>query len=149
MSVRSPRKTRKPAHPWFAWWDVAMRTADMMIASSEVIARRSHWMGTMGPTPSASDQRELQRMLGEKVHAGQDSLMAMSIMTTDAYWAATMRWIRQPGWTMGGSLDGAAMMQAASDAWGDTARIIDAGMKPYGQRASSNVKRLRKRKLPS
>lgn len=146
MPVRFPRKTRKSADPWFAWWNVAMRTADMMIASGEVIARRSQWIGAMGVTPSASDQRELQRMVGEKLHATQDSLLAMSIMTGDAYWSATMRWIEQPGWTMHGTLDGAAMAQAASDAWGNAARIVDAGVKPYGQRAKSNAKRLRKRK---
>lgn len=146
MPIRSSRKYRTSAHPLFAWWNVAMRTADMMVASGEVIARRSQWIGTMGAKPSASDQRELQRMVGEKLHATQDSLMAMSIMTGDAYWSATMRWFRQPGWTMQGTLDGAAMARAASDAWGDAARIVDAGVKPYGQRAISNVKRLRKRK---
>lgn len=146
MPARPPRKTRTLIHPWLAWWDVGIRTADMMMASGEVIARRSQWMGSMGATPSASDQRELQRMVEEKLHATQDSLVAISIMTGDAYWSATMRWIEQPGWTMQGTLDGAAMAQAASGAWGDAARIVDAGMKPFGERAKNNVKRLRKRK---
>jgi hypothetical protein len=146
MPARSPRKTRTPIHPWSAWWDVAIRSADMMIASGEVIARRSQWIGSMGATPSASDQRELQRMVGEKLDASQDSLLAISIMTGDAYWSAAMRWIEQPGWTMHGALDGAAMVRAASGAWGDAARIVDAGMKPFGDRAKSNARRLRKRK---
>jgi hypothetical protein len=148
MPARSPRKSRQLTHPWLAWWNVGMRTADMMLASSEVIARRSQWMGKMGATPSASDQRELQRMVGEKLHAAQDSLLAISIMTGDAYWSAAMRWVEQPGWTMQGTLDGAAMARAASGAWSDAARIVDAGMKPFGERAKSNVKRLRKRKPP-
>ena len=146
MPARSPRKTRQFVHPWSAWWNVAMRTADMMMASGEVIARRSQWMGRMGATPSVSDQRELQRMVGEKLYATQDSLLAISLMTGDACWSATMRWIEQPGWTMHGTLDGTAMARAASGAWSDAARIVDAGMKPFGERAKSNVKRLRKRK---
>ena len=74
-----PRKPRHPAAtmPLMLWNDIALRTAEMLVASAQVIAHRTGRMAKAGPKPSMRDRREFSRMGLEKMEAASESMWAM------------------------------------------------------------------------
>lgn len=124
--------------PMMLWWNLAARSAEMLTASAEVVARRSSQISRMSHPPSAKDRGELVGMVTEKVAATQRSAAAM-FFTASA--TATHVWLN-PWWAYAGL----GNRKGAADVAESAARILTAGMQPYRQRAMSNVKRLRKRK---
>jgi hypothetical protein len=72
-----PRKSM-PAlfNPFAAWMDIAARTTEMMVASSQVIANRTQRMAAA--TPAADDPAEFARMWPEKVAATHASARAVA-----------------------------------------------------------------------
>ncbi len=105
----------------------------------------------MGAVPDAADKRELTRMVDEKVNAASDSLQAMTSRATHLYQGSLMDWLdlatRQTAalYGMGSAprLDnsGAALARRTMKA---AVAIASAGLAPYHQRATGNVRRLRK-----
>lgn len=124
--------------PMMLWWNLAARSAEMLTASAEVVARRSAQISQMDHPPSAKDRRELVGMVTEKVAATQRSAAAMFVAASST---ATHAWLN-PWWAYGGR----GSRKGAADVTESAARILTAGMQPYRQRAISNAKRLRKRK---
>ena len=116
--------------------DLASRSSEMLWASSEVIARRSRIMANMGADPSASDQREMQRMVEEKISAYADSAMAMSFRAAEVCQSMMLR--SMPPWL------GSTRATSLNDVTRAAAQITQAGLAPFHQRARSNAKRLRR-----
>lgn len=125
-------------NPMMAWWNLAARSAEMMTASAEVVARRTIQMSRMGHSPSAKDRSELLGMVTEKVAATQQSAAAMFFTASST---AAHAWLN-PWWVYTGS----GGRKGAAAATESAAKILAAGMQPYRQRAMSNAKRLRKRR---
>lgn len=147
--------------PAFAWSELMFKSAEMMMASGQVIGHRVQRMGQAGLTPSPRDVREFTLMGQEKVAAVAESAQAMS-----AYWwshqqqAATQAWQRMltlnTHWwaTMaGGSGAGRGAAWApwvdagkAAQAWGPWAmsstRLLSKGLLPIHSRATANARRL-------
>ncbi|MFC5435165.1 hypothetical protein ACFPME_01210 [Rhodanobacter umsongensis] len=105
---------------------------EMMQGSATVIATRTAAMAKAGTHPSAAHDREMKRMLDEKVDASAASLAGM---TFAAAASCQSLWL---GSLWGGRAPTAAQLQRA------TTRVLGAGLTPYQNTVRSNVKRLRK-----
>ena len=131
------RRPNPPFAPSLSlWMDLATRSGEMLWASGEVIARRGRIMATMGADPSASDQREMQRMVEEKISASADSAVAMSLRAAEVCQSMMLRSM-QP-WL------GSTRAASISDVTRAAAQITQAGLTPFHRRARSNAKRLRR-----
>lgn len=103
-----------------------------MQGSATVIATRTVAMTKAGTNPSAAHDREMKRMLDEKVDASAASLTGMAFTAAascQSLWLGSM-------W--GGRAPTAAQLQRAAT------RVLGAGLAPYQKAVRSNVKRLRK-----
>ena len=116
--------------------DLATRSGEMLWASGEVIAHRSRIMANMGTDPSASDQREMRRMVEEKTSASMDSTMAMSFRAAEVCQSMMLRSMQ--------SWMGMTPAASISEVTRAAAQITQAGLTPFHQRARSNAKRLRR-----
>jgi len=97
-----------------------------------VIARRTAAMATATIQPSAAHDREMKRMVEEKVDASAASLAAMAFTAAASCQSMFL-----------GSLFGAAV-PSANQLQRATTKILGAGLAPYQKTVRSNVKRLRK-----
>ena len=77
MSTRRNRFVHSYFVPFMLWTSLAARTAEMMLASSQVIGHRTRRIALAGGAPSARDRREFALMGWEKVDAGARSAQAM------------------------------------------------------------------------
>ena len=136
MKFHARRLNPRFAPPLSLWMDLATRSSEMLWASGEVIAHRSRIMANMGADPSASDQREMQRMVEEKISASADSAMAMSFRAAEVCQSMMLRSM-QP-WM------GSTHAASPNDVTRAAAQITQAGLAPFHQRARSNAKRLRR-----
>lgn len=105
---------------------------EMMQGSATVIATRTAAMAKAGKQPSAAHDREMKRMVDEKVDASAASLAGMTFAAAascQSLWLASL-------W--GGHAPSAMQLQRA------TTRVLGAGLAPYSKTVRSNVKRLRK-----
>ena len=93
-------------------------------------------MANMGADLSASDQREMQRMVEEKISASADSAMAMSFRAAEVCQSMMLRGM--PPWI------NSIRAASPSDITRAAAQIAQAGLTPFHQRARSNAKRLRR-----
>ena len=66
-------------NPFALWMDLALKTAEMLFASSLVIGTRVNRMHLAGPNPSARDRKEFTLMGTEKLKAMTDSAMAVGL----------------------------------------------------------------------
>jgi hypothetical protein len=64
--------------PFMQWNDLAMKTAEMMLASAQVIGHRTGRMASAGTAPNARDWREFTLMGQEKIEASAQSAQAMA-----------------------------------------------------------------------
>ena len=102
-----------------------------MQGSATVIATRTA-MAKAETHPSAAHNREMKRMVDEKVDASVASLAGMAFTAAascQSLWLASL-------W--GGRAPTATQLQRA------TTRVLGAGLTPYQKTVRSNVKRLRK-----
>ena len=60
------------------WADLAREAAEMLLASSQVIAHRTGRMAQAGPLPDERDRREFSLMVQEKFDAARESGEAMA-----------------------------------------------------------------------
>ncbi|MEC5324583.1 hypothetical protein [Aurantimonas sp. A3-2-R12] len=99
----------------------------LMMLSPFVIGNRmmQFWMSAASPT--ATDRDEMSRMVGEKMQAAGESLVAMNMAAMAAVTEATL---------------GAVTGRGSHSNHGDA--ILSAGLKPYAKRVRANRKRLSK-----
>lgn len=105
---------------------------ELMQGSATVIATRAAAMARAGAHPSAAHDREMKRMVEEKVDASAASLTGM------AFTAATSCQSLWLGSLLSGHAPTTSQLQRA------TTRVVGAGIAPYQKTVRSNVKRLRK-----
>jgi hypothetical protein len=135
MAIHQNRRSNAPADALSAWMGLAMRSSEMLWASAEVIARRSYQLGS-ATTPKRRQEREVQRMIEEKVEASTDSIMAMSFRSLELW----QRMLFHP-LPLGSNRSAINSMIGLTTA---SAGLMSAGLKPFHQRSRSNVKRLRR-----
>ena len=91
------RRTSTPAMPllpWAAWFQLSVKTWEMLLAASQVIPIRLARMAAAGPTPSARDRREFTLMGTEKAQAAAQSGLAAATHLQSAWlqmWAGAAK----------------------------------------------------------
>jgi hypothetical protein len=123
---------RTTTHPVLPWMQLALKTGEMLAASSQVIPLRLGRMAAAGHRPSPRDRREFARMGPEKLQAGAESLWAVGL----ALQQMQLRWwmqLWQP-WLRGS----AGLALAGSQA----ARLSSAALAPIHRTATANARRL-------
>jgi hypothetical protein len=154
------------AGPLGLWMKLALRTSEMLWASTQVIASRTSGMIQHGATPSARDRRELALMGREKVEAAAASATAMggylltmnlelaflafnqtmaaasSMLSLTASRTPRQAFQRQARF-IGNSASRSSV--TLSQLSGSAARLAQHGLKPIHSRATKNAKRLNRR----
>jgi|ERR1700674_1160932 hypothetical protein len=153
---------RISVNPFAMWTGLAFKTAEMMMASAQVIGHRTSRMAMAGPTPNERDRREFSLMGQEKMEAASESAQVMAqhmIAINQQIGArafsqmlagATDMWSLAASVTAGQALvrhaklvrtlSGGAV--SASRLSTSAARIAQRGLKPIHSRATANAKRL-------
>ncbi|RZL11936.1 MAG: hypothetical protein EOP40_00530 [Rubrivivax sp.] len=148
--------------PWFAWSEILFKSAEMMMASGQVIGHRVERMGRAGATPSARDVKEFTLMGQEKLEAAAESAQAMSLFWWQAQQQAGAKAFEQmlgmgtAWWSMAGGGAGARSPLTWSKAWGDpwkqaaqwsqsSTGLLNKGLQPIHSRATANARRLGRR----
>lgn len=123
---------RRPRPIATAWFALAQRSMEMMQGSATMITTRTAAMAKAGSHPSAAHDREMRRMVEEKVDASAASLTGMAFAAAascQSLWLGSL-------WR--GHVPTSVQLQRA------TTRVLGAGIAPYQKTVRSNVKRLRK-----
>ncbi len=150
------------ANPLMQWFDLALKTHEMLLSSGSVIRMRTERMAKAGLTPSPADLAEFQLMGQEKLAAASESGMAMVKQWHSSQFSLANRAVQQ--WVQGttaflllaGSVtpaqaaangdafvqSAASSVNAASQLPGMAARIAREGLKPIHAAATSNARRL-------
>ena len=135
MPARRTRKTMP----------LATKAAELAFAVPQVVAHRVARMTIAGPSPSARDRREFQRMTHEKVTAFQDSWNAMAKQAFHANQllaASFLRafWLPSRRGTPSATAAAARLQRAALG-------VLDKGLAPVHRTAVANAKRLARTRL--
>jgi len=150
------------ADPLLQWTNLALKTAEMMVASAQVIGHRTTRIAGAGLTPSEHDQREFTLMGQEKIEAATESARAMTerlIRINGRMWteaSAQMLAGMSAMWSLATSPSLAASIErqgAFFDAMrapavdpaglaGSAARLAHSVLKPIHARATANARRL-------
>ena len=134
------RRTASPANPLLLWSNLALKSAEMLFASSQVIPMRLGQMALAGPNPSVRDRREFARMAPEKLQAGTESMLAVAarMQTMQMQWMAQawQQWLRA---SMGAGMGSMAQWGAAS---ANAARLGSVALAPIHAASTSNARRL-------
>jgi hypothetical protein len=156
-------------NPVLLWSDVALKTAEMLMSSGQVIGTRLDRIARAGPNPSARDRREFALMGSEKISAASKSAMAVASRLQSANYELMMRAWRQWFASLGAMNSLAASrsfgqalsrQKRLSDALArsgrtqarissDTARLASAALKPVHSASTANAKRLARGKTRS
>ena len=151
--------------PFMLWNDLAMKTAEMMLASAQVIGHRTGRMALAGPAPNARDRREFAMMGREKIEASAQSAQAMAthiltmsphmgVQALNSMLRSTAAFVllassRTPGQLIARQVALArALGQSAVSIAGaskSATRLAHRGLKPIHAKAIANAKRLGKR----
>jgi hypothetical protein len=151
--------------PFMQWNNLAMKTAEMMLASAQVISHRTGRMALAGHAPNERDRREFALMGQEKIEASVQSAQAMAthMMTMNQALGArafksTLQSIaafmslansRTPGQLLSRQAEVARALGQSSVAIADVsktaAKLAHRGLKPIHAKATANAKRLSKR----
>ena len=167
------RQAWSGANPALLWWQTGMKAWETMIAAPQVIAHRSGRMAKAGSFPNLADQREFTAMGTEKMLAfsqawmgsATELMMVQQKMATAAMqdWWSMMNTLNPV--TMFGSVKGfptpwnlwkapanamrsmamSSALSAGNRAMAALPRIAHSAVKPVHAKATSNVKRLRRR----
>lgn len=65
-------------NPFFAWTDLAMRTTEMMVSSSQVVGERVDELARAGANPSARDAREFTLASPDTMKAATDASLRIA-----------------------------------------------------------------------
>ncbi len=151
-----------PFAPFKTWNDLALRTAEMLVASAQVIGHRTARMARAGPSPNARDRREFTRMGTEKIAAASESALAMgkhlatmnsqaSVRAWQDWAAASTAWAAlATSLTLPQALERQAALvghlartaQSAARASQAAAHLGRRGLAPVHARATANARRL-------
>jgi hypothetical protein len=115
-------------NPWMLWFELAMKSGEMMFASGQVIDNRLRRIARTGHNPGAGDRAEFMRMGTEKLQATGESMMAVTQL---------MMRMWQPWMAGRGSLPRLSR---------DTARLAGAALQPVHRAATANARRLARTK---
>lgn len=145
--------------PMTLWWQTCLKAAETMVVAPQVITHRTARMAQAGPTPSQFDQREFATMGAEKVVAFSQAWMnaAGEIVTFQQqmantalrqWWAMANLFNPVTAFTAPWSLMKAPidLLSASSRAMSMTPRIAHSVVKPIHAKATSNAKRLTRKK---
>jgi hypothetical protein len=160
--MTKPVFTTAAFDPFHLWTDFAMKSAEMLWSSGQVISSRLDRMARAGVNPSAHDRREMLLMGSEKVRAASDSALAVASRMQVANWELILR-----GWRQGfANLSAMGMLMASRNAGelfarqrhlfdslrrsgpthahlsSDAARLATAALLPVHRAATANAKRL-------
>lgn len=148
--------------PFMLWTDLAMKTAEMLVASGQVIGQRVGQIARAGANPSPRDIKEFHLMGSEKVKAATQSGMAMATQLQTANFQLMARGWQQ--WLASlGAMSALASSRTFSEALsrqsrlvssvassghthsrlsGDAARVLGAALAPVHGAATANARRL-------
>lgn len=141
------------------WFDLAVKTEEMLGASAYVVSHRADRLARAGTKPSARDRREFTRMVEEKLEAASESAAAM----VPALWSLQARGAEIAARQMLAGLQAmivvgrrtmlprssATVSRAAAGSRRLGSSLVESarkGLKPVHARAGANRKRLSKRK---
>jgi hypothetical protein len=135
MPSRRTRKTQS----------IVTQAVELAFAVPQVVAHRVTRMALAGPTLSARDRKEFQRMGAEKTAAFGESWNAMTLQALRAHQSLAVSFFRS-FWSP--SLKGRPSASAVAAQWQSAALgILDKGMAPVHRKAVANAKRLARTKL--
>lgn len=123
---------RTPVPPGMPWAQLAWRTGEMWLASSQVIPIRLARMAAAGPNPGQRDRREFHKMGAEKLQAAGESVFAVALAMQQAqlqFWARCWQ-----GWL--------TPMQRGVAPHVQLARLASAALAPVHRAATANARRL-------
>lgn len=152
------------ASPLTPWFGLALKTTEMLVASSVVIGQRLTRVAFAGPRPGARDRREFHRMGQEKLDAGVESALAMAIrlawMGPQAGAAAFQQWMQGSRTMMSLGMQPTATVAEIQATLGrsvlnsmtaltrhgtdSAANLAQQGLRPIHSRATANARRLLK-----
>lgn len=150
------------ADPLLQWTNLALKTAEMMVASAQVIGHRTTRIAGAGLAPNEHDQREFTLMGQEKIEAVTESARAMTerlIRINARMWTeastqlcagASAMWSLATSPSFAASLERQAALFDAMRApaldpagfAGSAARLAHSVLKPIHARATANARRL-------
>lgn len=125
-----------PVLPLAPWLQLGTRTAEMLLASGQVIAMRVTRMAAAGASPTARDRKEFLRMGSEKLQAGAQSTLAVA-----AQWQAMGWQLWARGWQQWLALLGGAAARAVP-LHAQLPRLAQAALAPVHRTATANARRL-------
>lgn len=149
-------------NPFLLWCDLAVKTGEMLVSSSQVINSRVGRMARAGANPSARDRREFMLMGSEKLEAATQSGLAVATRLQSAnlqllarawqHWFASLSafsllmtsrnvgeiMARQHRLAHALGRSGHAGARLSSDA----ARLASAALKPVHSASTANARRL-------
>ncbi|MBC7602191.1 MAG: hypothetical protein H7255_05955 [Ramlibacter sp.] len=111
-------------NPGLAWYDLGMKTCEMLASSGVVINHRVGRMARAGVSPNARDRKEFMLMGTEKSKAAHDSMLAVLTRLTSAN-LAMMSGVWRP-----------------ANAFNESAHIAHAALAPIHRKATANARRL-------
>ena len=124
---------------------IVTQAAELAFAVPQVVAHRITRMALAGPTPSARDRKEFQRMGAEKTAAFGESWNAMTVQALHAHQALATSFLRA-FWSP--SLKGRPFASEVAAQWQSAALgLLGKGMAPVHRKAVANAKRLARTKL--
>lgn len=125
---------------------IATKTAELAVAVPQVVAHRVTRMAIAGPTPSARDRKEFERMVAEKKVAFTQAWQAMASEAALANQALAQSALRTI-WTPTNWGKAAVADEFARQMQGATLGVLGKGLAPVHRKAVSNAKRLARTKL--
>jgi hypothetical protein len=151
--------------PIMLWNDLAMKTAEMILASAQVVGHRTGRMALAGLAPNARDQREFALMGQEKIEASAQSAQAIAthmlsmnqqlgtqafnnmLRSTAAYLLLASS--RTPGQLIARQVALARALGqfvvSIAEVSKSATKLAHRGLKPIHAKATANAKRLGKR----
>lgn len=152
----------RPADPLTQWFELALKTHEMLLSSGSVIRMRTERIAKAGLVPSADDLAEFQLMGQEKLAAASESGLAMARQWHSSHLSLANRVLQQwlqsttAFFSLAGSVtpaqaaansdafvqSAASTVDAASRFPDIAARIAHDGLEPIHAAATSNERRL-------
>ena len=145
--------------PVTLWWQTWLKAAETMIAAPQVVAHRTARMAHASPAPNRSDQRELATMGVEKVvafsQAGLNAASELVAFQQQMANAALHQWwvmanlfnpltaCTAPWRVMNAPVE---LLSARHRALSITPRVAHGAVKPIHAKATSNARRLARKK---
>lgn len=117
-----------------AWLALATDSMALMQGSAFVIGKRTEGMASAGPNPPAAHQREMQRMVEEKVSASAEAWTRTAMASASVFQSMAAAAV------LGRPLPSSTQLQRGA------IKVLGAAAAPYRTRVKSNVRRLARKK---